>query len=221
MLKQLLNILRSEHLDQSVAADLRSMLGLSEAAVRQASAVLFGSTLSSPEQSAFYGRDQRINHLQQGVRKALVSQLPFSSTMQQARLLVLNGLIKDVERIGDEAKNLLEAAEMLPGPLPDDELTAELQAIRNSIDGTLGEVCAVLEASDRERARRLCSDGAQISKRCDRLLHAVRDSQHPASLAVPIALAARHYKRIQKHLMNLLSSVLMPLHKIDYFDAPE
>ena len=31
-------------------------------------------------------------------------------------------------------------------------------------------------------------------------------------------LAARFYKRIAAHVLNVLSSVVMPLHKLDYYD---
>ena len=33
-----------------------------------------------------------------------------------------------------------------------------------------------------------------------------------------MVLGARHYKRILAHLMNVLSGVVMPLHKLDFFD---
>jgi len=33
-----------------------------------------------------------------------------------------------------------------------------------------------------------------------------------------VVLAARYYKRIESHLLNILSGVVMPLHKLDYFD---
>ena len=31
-------------------------------------------------------------------------------------------------------------------------------------------------------------------------------------------LGTRYYKRIGGHVLNILSSVVMPLHKIDYYD---
>ena len=31
-------------------------------------------------------------------------------------------------------------------------------------------------------------------------------------------LATRFYKRIGAHVVNVLSSVVMPLHKLDYYD---
>jgi hypothetical protein len=34
-------------------------------------------------------------------------------------------------------------------------------------------------------------------------------------------LLTRFYKRIAAHLSNVLSAVVMPLHKLDYFDERE
>ena len=33
-----------------------------------------------------------------------------------------------------------------------------------------------------------------------------------------MVLGARYYKRIESHLLNILSGVVMPLHKLDYYD---
>ena len=34
-------------------------------------------------------------------------------------------------------------------------------------------------------------------------------------------LLTRFYKRVGAHLVNILSSVVMPLHKVDFFDEAE
>ena len=145
MFHELIKILRSGRLDQSVASEVHTMLGLCEQAVKEAGEVLFGAPLDEPQRQAFYARDREINGLQQRIRRELVSQLALSSTMQQARLLVISGLIKDIERIGDHAKNLLEAAAMLNGPLPSDPLCRELAELRAGVEQTMGQVRAVLD----------------------------------------------------------------------------
>ena len=33
-----------------------------------------------------------------------------------------------------------------------------------------------------------------------------------------MVLGTRYYKRIESHLLNILSGVVMPLHKLDYYD---
>jgi hypothetical protein len=46
-------------------------------------------------------------------------------------------------------------------------------------------------------------------------------SQYDATDATAIALGTRYYKRIGGHVLNVLSSIVMPLHKIDYYDEDE
>ena len=43
-------------------------------------------------------------------------------------------------------------------------------------------------------------------------------SDHGAGVTTALILGARFYKRIAGHVLNVLSSVVMPLHKLDYYD---
>jgi hypothetical protein len=52
------------------------------------------------------------------------------------------------------------------------------------------------------------------------LLEEIVSADLPQRMPVPLALASRNHQRIAKHLMNILSSVVMPLDSVDYFDAP-
>ena len=43
-------------------------------------------------------------------------------------------------------------------------------------------------------------------------------SDAPAQEAVPRALLCRYLKRITGHLMNVITSLVMPLERLDYYD---
>ena len=45
----------------------------------------------------------------------------------------------------------------------------------------------------------------------------IRAGDEPGAQAVARALAYRYFKRIVAHLMNLLSGVVMPLDRLDFF----
>ena len=55
-------------------------------------------------------------------------------------------------------------------------------------------------------------------KLADNLIQTIAETSWTASQAVTAAVLARHYKRIIAHTVNINSSVIMPLHKINYFD---
>jgi hypothetical protein len=46
----------------------------------------------------------------------------------------------------------------------------------------------------------------------------VTRSGYDAATATSLVLGVRYYKRIGSHLLNVLSGVVMPLHKLDYYD---
>ena len=43
-------------------------------------------------------------------------------------------------------------------------------------------------------------------------------SWYGARDAAAVVMGTRFYKRIAAHVLNVLSSVVMPLHKLDYYD---
>ena len=215
MMKQLLRILRHEDPDRVMGERLSRMLNLAEELLVEAGKRLFEGF--EGDKDAFYEKDQQINALEQEVRKSLVGRLELSTATERARFLIVVGLLKDVERIGDYSKNLREAAEMLQQRLPDNQEATRLRQIRDQVEQSLRSTRDALLNSDVPAAEVLIEKGQFVSDSCERLVLDIAGSQMPSRSAVPLALATRHYKRIQKHLMNALSTLTMPLHKVDYF----
>jgi ABC-type proline/glycine betaine transport system permease subunit len=64
----------------------------------------------------------------------------------------------------------------------------------------------------------LLEQGHVVGQRCEHLIMSIANSTMRAHTAVPLALATRYYKRIQKHSMNALTTLTRPLHKVDYIE---
>ncbi len=64
-------------------------------------------------------------------------------------------------------------------------------------------------------------DRYDLAKRCDSLLERIAKSDYGAGTTTALVLGARYYKRIGAHVLNILSSIVMPVHKLDYFDEDE
>jgi phosphate uptake regulator len=77
---------------------------------------------------------------------------------------------------------------------------------------------AVFDSQDTERAHELLQTGQSAGKRCDQLLVALARSDFDAAQTTSMVLLTRFYKRVGGHLMNILSGVLMPVHKVDFYD---
>ena len=167
--------------------------------------------------------DKRIDAIEAEVEKLVVEVIALRAPMANDLRDVIAALkiVSVVERIGDYSKNLSELPDMGQAPFPDDELTHELLEIRQGIEGSFEAALEVFESSDQEKAIALIRQGRDVAHRCDSLIGRIAKSTYDASTTTVLVLAARYYKRIGGHVLNVLSSVIMPLHKVDYYDEDE
>ena len=219
MLRELLSLFRSDNALAKMGEDFGEMLELAHELTIAAGSFYFDQPPTAEERSSVYDRDIQINKLERRIRKQVVAHLTLSTDQRDVPYcLLLMSLVKDVERIGDYCKNLSAVYDDGGGPLPDDENAAELRAIRHIIEETFGEVGEVFAKSDVPTALDLIERGREVNRRCDVLIVRVARSEYDAATTTSLVLGARYYKRIEAHLLNVLSGVVMPLHKLDYYD---
>ena len=219
MLHELLSIFRADDPLGVMGRNFAEMLGLSRDLTLEAGNVYFGKETSPEERTRLSKQDVKINKLERRIRKQVITHLALPGNAPSAPYcLLLMSLVKDVERIGDYAKNLMEVVDFRVGPVPSDDISAELMEIRRGVEDTFASTAAVFSESDRERAVELIAEGKALARRSDALLERVARSDYDARTATAAALGARYYKRIGSHLLNVLTSVVMPLHKLDYYD---
>ena len=222
MLKELLSVFRSSNPLRAMEKDFSEMLVIGYEMVMSAGEMFFTGNATPEKRTELYRRDVRVNKLQRNIRKQVVAHLSVSGNPSDVPYsLLLVSLVKDVERIGDYAKNLAELDDIRSGALGEDDITRELQQIRREVEASFKALSAVLGSSDRERAIELIRQGRDTAHRCDALIGRVARSDYDARTATVIVLGTRYYKRIGGHVLNVLSSIVMPLHKIDYYDEDE
>ena len=222
MLRELLSIFRTSDPLRAIGESFSEMFQLTRQMTVSAGDMLFSGRAAPEARTTVYQRDIQVNYLQRAIRKRVVSHLSIpGNTADVPYCLLLMTLVKDVERVGDYAKNLSEVSDVREGPLPDDDLTHELQEIRQGAESAFQLTLDVFESSNQERAIELIQRGREIAHRCDVLISKIGQSAHDASTTTALVLATRYYKRISGHVLNVLSSVVMPLHKVDYYDEDE
>ena len=69
-----------------------------------------------------------------------------------------------------------------------------------------------------EHARSFVAQGDALLDHCDSRVTELVSGGVNSTHAVAAALAYRYVKRVTAHGMNIVSSVFMPLDKLDYFD---
>lgn len=218
MFREFFSIFHSDDPLNAMGDRFTQMLALTSDMALAAARIYFDG--APPEgRQAVYEQDIQVNKLEREIRKLIVTHLSVRTrTVDVPYCLLLLSLIKDVERLGDYAKNLAELIALGGGPPPDDVLGAELRAIRAHVEMMFRETPDVLTSADRDRALKMIEEGRSYTKRCDELMRQVASSGYQSPVAVSMALGGRYYKRFAAHQLNLLSSVVMPLHKLDFFD---
>ncbi len=219
MFRELISIFRADNPLGRMGDNFAKMLSLTRDQTIRAGEIFFSKPPSPEERTQIYKQDVKVNKLERKIRKQVIAHLSIAGNSADVPYsLLLMSLVKDVERIGDYAKNLAETLDVSGAILPDDDTVAELREIRNGIEGTFEAVAEVFAQSDEEEAVALIRQGRDMSHRCDALIDRIAKSDYDAATTVAVTLGTRFYKRIGAHLLNILSGVVMPLHKLDYYD---
>lgn len=219
MLRELLTLFRSDDPIARMGESFSEMLDLARDLTVAAGVYYFDTPPTPDERTAVYRQDVQLNKLQRRLRKQVITHLTLSTVPTDAAYgLLLMSLVKDVERIGDYCKNLVEVYDEGGGPLPDDQNVAELRELRGTVEEALVEVGKVFSKSDAPTALDLIRHGREVNRRCDMLVTRIAQGPYDAATTTTLILGTRYYKRIQSHLLNVLSGVVMPLHKLDYYD---
>ncbi len=222
MLQELLSLFRTESPLKALTENFSEMLAISHDNVKKAGTLYFGQTITPDERSALKKADIRVNKLQRRIRKQVIFHLSMeSNTADLPYCLLLTSLVKDVERIGDYAKELADLINLSDEVFRDDQLLAEFKEIRSGVETDFGGAIEVLQDTSRERAIELIECGKDTVDRCEQLIGNLAYTSYGSGLTVTMTLGVRYYQRIAEHVLNLLSSVVMPLHKLDYYDEKD
>jgi phosphate uptake regulator len=187
-----------------------------------ASDALFGGGKSKATKREVRSTDKEINELQADVRRSLMIHASVNPG-DMPLVLQYASIVKDAERIGDYAKNLYDLVRYGANfaDSPDED---ELAGYRDSVATLILEAATVFEAMDTVRAQQLIdkADGF-LSNYDDRVKALCKVSpETDARVAVTRALYYRFLKRTTAHVMNVLTSLVQPLDRLDYYDeAPE
>jgi len=202
---------------QEVEDKLAQMVRDGRAVYDAAMAAAFGGGASKAAKREVKGIDRGINVAQQEVRKALVVHASVAGNVDVPETLVYMSVVKDAERIGDNAKNIYDLAKYGADftAAPDRE---ELERYRDNVGQLIDEAVAVFESRDISRAKELISKADVFLDEYDDHVKAAFASSGPASDAVARALFYRFLKRITAHVMNLMTSIVFPIHRLDYYD---
>ncbi len=162
--------------------------------------------------------DKGVNDAQRDIRKRIIEHLSLQPTVDVNACLLLMSVVKDAERLGDYAKNLYEVTQLQDKPM-------DVELFRRYFDNLDKEVSTLFQLtreafveSDETKAQMAWGYENKVAKWCDNVVKEVAKSDMSVNEAVCFTLIARHLKRIVAHLVNIATSVVLPLSDLDYYD---
>lgn len=206
----------SDRLD-NVERQLAAMLLQCQDAYRIATQAVFGERDPVEAGSELKALDAEINRTERAVRRELlVHGTVRGAEIDQGRMLTYMSVAKDIERIGDKCKDIWELTEMGANLSGGDDIT-ELTKHRNHVADLISSTMDAFTREDTPLVHRLISVINDDSGHYDTHVFSFVNSDLPARHAAPRALFYRYIKRLSRHLSNILSSVVMPVDRLDFY----
>ena len=206
----------SERLER-IEAKIQTMLHHDRSEFDLAMSALLGEVIAGEVGQELRSTDRKVNQLQWEIRRELVVHSSVFGGIDSPTVLIYMSVVKDVERVGDYAKNLLDLARDGAdlSKTPDAE---EWRTFTAEISRYIPDVGVAFRDRDESKSRELRVQGDRLLNLFDQRVSALIQHEEVGTQAVARALGHRYLKRIVAHLMNLLSAVLMPVDRLDYFD---
>ena len=204
---------------QAIERKLIEMLDRDRREVDLAMSVLLGDLAPKAANKELRSTDRKVNEAEREIRRALVVHASVFGSIEIPSVLMYMSIVKDIERVGDYAKNLIDLA--LDGVTLEHapDLPA-WTALATEVSTFIAHSTEAFAERDQDRARSLLAQGNGLLEDFNRRVSAlVKGADHDPN-PVARALALRYLKRVVAHLLNVLSSVVMPLDRLDYFDEP-
>ena len=198
------------HRTVSMLADARHSFDLaSDAVLSGADPEAIGADVRST--------DDRINRAEQELRGELVVHASVHGTDDIALVLSYTLLIKKIERIGDQAKNILDLTDegVSFADAPDHD---ELIERRRPISALIGETADLLTEPTDELVADFRVRTDTLRRDLETQIRDLMHSEDPARYAVPRAILFRYWKRIVANLGGVVTTATEPLQKVGYLD---
>lgn len=200
-----------------IEAQVQAMLDRNVTTFGLAADALFGRVAASDVMQPIRKSDRKVNRAEREIRRELIVHAGVAGPVDFPLMLVYMSIIKDIERVGDYAKNVWDLANdgfTLAGA--DD--SADWQTRIDRTKTLIGQAATIFHDRDIDGATTLLPEVDSWLSDFDAEVSAWVQSDAGASHAVPRALLNRYLKRITAHLMNVMTAVVMPFDRLDYWD---
>ena len=203
-----------EQIEQSIQQMLVDCRHTFDAAIN----ALLGGTDPALVKKTIKRTDRQVNKAQREIRRELVVHASVRGAQADIPMVLVSmSIVKDAERIGDYAKNIFDIAKAGVDLSAAEDLD-QLLVHRDQVSRLISETARIFGDRDIEAAHQILQAEDENKDVYDDLVIAQINTDASAAIAVPRALLYRYFKRITAHSMNVLTSLVMPLDRLDYYD---
>jgi phosphate uptake regulator len=200
---------------ERMRAEFGQMLDAGRHVFDTAANTFLGGTDPEVIRKDLFKTDKRINRAERQIRREIVVHASVHGTTDFPACLVLMSIVKDAERVGDYGKNLFDLAELAP-QRPEGEHREGLVALKDRILRLMAGCREVFDTEEQEVATRLIVEAKGIEDLCDERVQTLVRGNDAGKMAPAYVLAYRYFKRVTSHVRNIASSVVQPVHKLDF-----
>lgn len=215
MFKEILSILRKEDLLKQATEEADKMLSNTEIMFKTAMDMVMECKRPDTD---IYEMDKDIDQMESDIRQKVLKHLIIVNNREDvSAALVLTGVARDIERIGDYAKSIFEVLDICPSEfIIGGEGAKLIKEIENQIIEIFTLTREAYKEGNVDKARIVMDKQLQISKMCDDIFEYL--SQRPAlsvEYAIIYALLSRYLKRVSSHLKNIAANVVNPFSNLE------
>jgi len=205
-------------LDHVVAKAL-TMLGDARHSFDLATMALLTDTDAETVAANIRETDGRINEAEQELRSELIVHVSVQGSADIGSVLGMTLLLKKIERIGDQAKNILDLAENGVS-LADVDNVSELLEEQQTVSSLFSEAADLLgdPDADDESVDEYTRRALGIADAHQAHITGFMTSERPGREVVPLAIYYRYLRRIVANLVGIVRTSSEPLPHIDYLD---
>lgn len=198
-----------------IRMDFTEMLEAGRFAFMTATNAYLGGTSPDIVREDLLRTDKQINRAERTIRKELIIHTAVRGMKDFPECLVMMSIVKDAERLGDYAKNIFDLSILSPVE-PEGNDRERMVVLKNLIGQIFISAKRIFETHDEECARDMIRESTWIAKQCDANTVRILQSEAPTKYDASYVLIYRYMKRIVAHLKNITSSVVQPVHKLDF-----
>ena len=202
---------------EDMRAQFGQMLDAGRHVFDTAANAFLGGTDLEVIRNDLFDTDKRINRAEQHIRREIVIHATVHGATVFPACLVLMSIVKDAERVGDYAKNIFDLAELTPQPAG--EFKEDLVRLKDRISSLMASCREAFDKQDKKYGSELVKEGMAIEDHCDEQI-AKLIKQQDIELSTTYALAYRYFKRVGSHVFNVATSIVQPVHKLDFSEEP-